>query len=208
VRVEALAAANHLTDTSVLRVGRVLTIPPAGSAPPAGAGTAGTRAAAPRPARRAPARNASPGAPAGDGAAAVAAAESSTGAPVAMLWPSRGIVTSRFGWRIHPIFGGREFHTGMDIATRYGSPVVAARAGVVRFVGWKTGYGRIVIVEHDGGMETSYSHLSAALVGPGEQVTQGQIIGRIGSTGWSTGPHLLFEVRRNGVPVDPAPYLN
>jgi len=118
-----------------------------------------------------------------------------------------GIVTSRFGWRIHPIFGGREFHTGMDIATRWGSPVIAARGGVVRFVGWKSGYGRIVIVDHGDGMETAYSHLSAAVVNPGQRVEQGQAIGRIGSTGWSTGPHLLFEVRRNGVAVDPARYL-
>lgn len=117
-------------------------------------------------------------------------------------------MTSRFGWRVHPIFGGREFHTGVDIGARYGSPVVAARTGVVQFVGWKTGYGRIIVVQHDGGLETAYSHLSAAVVSPGDHVAQGQVIGRIGSTGWSTGPHLLFEVRRNGVPVDPAPYLN
>jgi len=127
---------------------------------------------------------------------------------LALLWPSRGIVTSRFGWRVHPIFGGREFHTGVDIATRYGSPVVAARAGVVRFVGWKSGYGRIIVIAHGGGIETAYSHLSAALVNPGQRVAQGQMIGRIGSSGWSTGPHLFFEVRRNGVPMDPARYLN
>jgi murein DD-endopeptidase MepM/ murein hydrolase activator NlpD len=129
-------------------------------------------------------------------------------APLVLAWPSRGIVTSRFGWRTHPIFGGREFHTGLDIAAHSGTPVVAARAGVVRFVGWKTGYGRIVIVEHDDGLETAYSHLSSACVGPGDGVVQGQAIGRVGSTGWSTGPHLLFEVRRDGIPVDPSPYLN
>jgi murein DD-endopeptidase MepM/ murein hydrolase activator NlpD len=127
---------------------------------------------------------------------------------LALLWPSRGVVTSRFGWRIHPIFGRREFHTGVDIATRYGSPVIAARAGVVRFVGWKTGYGRLVVIDHGAGIETMYSHLSAALVSPGERVAQGQLIGRIGSSGWSTGPHLFFEIRRNGVPLDPARYLN
>jgi murein DD-endopeptidase MepM/ murein hydrolase activator NlpD len=126
---------------------------------------------------------------------------------LALVWPSRGVVTSRFGWRVHPIFRRPEFHTGLDIATRYGSPVVAARAGVVRFVGWKTGYGRIVILYNGGGIETLYSHLSAAMVGPGQRVAQGQIIGRVGSTGWSTGPHLFFEVRRNGVPLDPSRYL-
>ena len=197
VRVDALAAANHLSNANMLRVGRVLTIPSAGAITPSGILSAGA-VSRPRPVR----------------ARAAASSSRARGlslqapAPVAMLWPSRGTVTSRFGWRVHPIFGGREFHTGVDIAARTGTPVVAARTGVVRFVGWKTGYGRIIIVEHDGGIETSYSHLSAAVVNPGDRVTQGQAIGRVGSTGWSTGPHLLFEVRRNGVPVDPAPYLN
>lgn len=127
--------------------------------------------------------------------------------PVVLLRPSGGAVTSRFGWRTHPIFGSPEFHTGIDIATRYGSPVVAARAGVVVFVGWKSGNGRIVVLDHGGGLETMYSHLSASLVAPGQEVEEGDEIGRIGSTGWSTGPHLFFEVRRNGVPLDPARYL-
>jgi LysM repeat protein len=194
VSVDALAAANSLPETAVLRVGRVLTIPAAGTNVPASAGHAA--AIRSRPAH-APQPAAAPPAP-----------QTTAARVVTLLWPSRGIVTSRFGWRVHPIFGGREFHTGVDIGARLGTPVVAARAGVVHFVGWKTGYGRIIIVEHDGGLETSYSHLSAALVSPGDHVTQGQVIGRIGNTGWSTGPHLLFEVRRNGVPVDPASYLN
>ncbi|HEV2281694.1 MAG TPA: M23 family metallopeptidase [bacterium] len=128
--------------------------------------------------------------------------------PLVLLRPSGGVVTSRFGWRIHPLFGRPEFHTGLDIATQYGSPVTAARNGFVRFVGWESGYGRIIVLDHGAGMETRYSHLSAALVSPGQAVERGQVIGRIGSTGWSTGPHLFFEVRRNGVPVDPAGYLN
>jgi murein DD-endopeptidase MepM/ murein hydrolase activator NlpD len=127
---------------------------------------------------------------------------------LALLRPSSGAVTSRFGWRVHPIFGGREFHTGMDIATSYGSPVVASRAGVVRFVGWRSGYGRIIVLVHEGGVETAYSHLSAAVVNRGERVGRGQMIGRIGSSGWSTGPHLFFEVRRHGVPLDPERYLD
>ena len=134
-------------------------------------------------------------------------AEAAYAWPVVLLRPSGGAVTSRFGWRTHPIFGSPEFHTGIDIATRYGSPVVAARAGVVVFVGWKSGYGRIVVLDHGGGLETMYSHLSASLVAPGQEVEEGDEIGRIGSTGWSTGPHLFFEVRRNGVPLDPARYL-
>lgn len=198
VRVETLAAANHLSDANARRNRRVPTTPPAGMTAPSAALLAGAAASRPRPVP----------APAAAPSARAARSSASGSAPLALLWPSSGTVTSRFGWRVHPIFGGREFHTGMDIATRTGTPVVAARTGVVRFVGWKTGYGRIIVVEHDGGIETSYSHLSAAVVNPGDHVTQGQVIGRVGSTGWSTGPHLLFEVRRNGVPVDPAPYLN
>lgn len=198
VRVDALAAANGLSETAVLTLGRVLTIPAPRT--PAPVRVAASRVAAPRAAVP----------PSSSGASPVAAASTRSGVAsrLALLWPSGGIVTSRFGWRIHPIFGSREFHTGMDIATRYGSPVVAALGGVVRFVGWKSGYGRLVVIEHGGGIETSYSHLSAALVSPGQGVAPGQVIGRIGSSGWSTGPHLFFEVRRNGVPVDPARYLN
>ena len=201
VNVEALAAANRLSEGAILPLGRVLTIPRPGtfaaaravSAHPAPAHRSAT--ALPSPARR----------PAPDGVPE----RILTGARrLALLWPSGGVVTSRFGWRVHPIFGGREFHTGMDIATRYGSPVVAARGGVVRFVGWKSGYGRLIVVDHDGGIDTSYSHLSAALVSPGQHVAQGQVIGRIGNSGWSTGPHLFFEVRRNGVPLDPAHFLH
>lgn len=158
-----------------------------------------------------PRANVAGGVPAERGAAPSAAATPPAAAEalsLALLRPSGGVITSRFGWRMHPIFGTREFHTGVDIATRYGSPVVAARAGVVLFVGWKSGYGRIVVLDHGGGFQTTYSHLSAALVNPGEEVEPGQAIGRIGSSGWSTGPHLFFEVRRNGVPVDPARYLN
>lgn len=130
------------------------------------------------------------------------------GARLRLGWPTRGIVTSPFGWRIHPIFGTREFHTGIDIAGPSGAPVAAAYPGTVRFVGWKSGYGQLVIVYHGNGLETAYSHLSAASVQPGARVEQGQEIGRIGSTGWSTGPHLLFEIFENGIPRDPAGYLN
>lgn len=201
VSVAALAAANGVSERSILRLGRVLRIPARGTVPALTA----ARAAGP---------GAHAGAPEGAGvtAAAPAAVTRTSPAPaarrLALRWPSAGIITSRFGWRISPIFGRREFHTGMDIATRYGSPVVAARSGIVRFVGWMSGYGRLVVLDHGGGIETSYSHLSAALVNPGERVAAGQVIGRIGNTGWSTGPHLFFEVRRNGVPVDPARYLN
>lgn len=202
IRVHALAAANGLSETSLLTIGRVLTIPAPGTPAPVRAAT--PRAAAPR----AVAPHAAAAPPSAPSPATGAPTPSGVAGRLALLWPSGGIVTSRFGWRIHPIFGSREFHTGMDIATRYGSPVVAALGGVVRFVGWKSGYGRLVVIEHDGGIQTSYSHLSAAVVSPGQGVAPGQVIGRIGSSGWSTGPHLFFEVRRNGVPIDPAHYLN
>lgn len=125
-----------------------------------------------------------------------------------LLWPTRGPITSPFGWRIHPIFGTREFHTGMDIGAQMGAPVVSAYPGVVRFAGWKDGYGRLVIIYHGSGLETAYSHLSVASVSPGQRVEQGQEIGQVGSTGWSTGPHLLFEVYQNGQPRNPVGYLN
>lgn len=125
-----------------------------------------------------------------------------------LQWPARGPITSPFGWRIHPIFGAREFHTGIDIAAQIGTPVVSAYPGIVRFVGWQGGYGRLIIIDHGNGLKTAYSHLSAVAVSPGDRVEQGQQIGRIGSTGWSTGPHLLFEVYENGSPRDPAGYLN
>lgn len=137
-----------------------------------------------------------------------AAGTRDSGRRLRLMWPSRGAVTSPFGWRIHPLFGTREFHTGLDIAGQSGAPVVAAYPGVVRFVGWKSGYGRLVVLDHGGGLETAYSHLSASTVRPGTRVLQGQEIGRVGSTGWSTGPHLLFEVFENGIPQDPTGYLN
>lgn len=124
-----------------------------------------------------------------------------------LIWPSQGMLSSPFGWRVHPIFGTREFHTGVDIAAQSGTPVVAAYSGIVRFVGWQEGYGQRVIVDHGGGLATAYSHLSMAAVQPQLRVTQGQEIGRVGSTGWSTGPHLLFEVYQNGVPQNPTGYL-
>ena len=121
----------------------------------------------------------------------------------ALLRPVAGPVTSGYGWRIHPIFGTREFHTGIDIGAPYGTPVEAAYDGTVIFNGWMRGYGLLVILDHGGGLTTTYSHLSASLVHVGDHIARGGVVGRIGSTGWSTGPHLLFEVREDGAPVDP-----
>jgi murein DD-endopeptidase MepM/ murein hydrolase activator NlpD len=121
----------------------------------------------------------------------------------ALLWPVPGRVSSGYGWRIHPIFGIREFHTGIDIAAPYATPIQAVLDGTVLFSGWMRGYGMLVILDHGGGLTTTYSHLSASLVHVGDRVARGATIARIGSTGWSTGPHLFFEVREEGRPVDP-----
>lgn len=191
VSVAALMAANDLSEDAILHPGRVLRVPPPGT---------------PAPARRMAVRMTALMRQATGDMPAPAGTQIGAEWPQ-MLWPSSGAVSSRFGWRIHPIFGTREFHTGVDIAARWGSPVMAARSGIVRFAGWMLGYGRLIVVDHGSGLQTTYAHLSSALVGPGQHVDQGQVIGRIGSTGWSTGPHLFFEIRRNGAPEDPTRYL-
>ena len=118
-----------------------------------------------------------------------------------MSWPVSGPVTSPFGWR-----WGR-MHEGIDIATGYGTPIGAAAGGTVIYCGWMGGYGNLVVIDHGGGLATAYGHQSAIAVGCGQYVGRGQTIGYVGSTGHSTGPHLHFEVRINGSPVDPLGYL-
>jgi murein DD-endopeptidase MepM/ murein hydrolase activator NlpD len=119
------------------------------------------------------------------------------------LWPSRGRVSSPFGMRTHPIFRIRRMHSGVDIAAPRGAPVQAAWDGTVLYTGWFGGYGKIVILDHGEGLSTLYAHLSAILTSPGRLVRRGQVIGRVGSTGYSTGPHVHFEIRVNGTPVNP-----
>lgn len=122
-------------------------------------------------------------------------------------WPVAGTVTSGYGWRTHPIFGDRRFHSGIDIAAPYGASVYASEAGTVVFVGTMSGYGNVIVVDHNNGLATTYNHLSAFSVASGETVGRGTPIGAVGCSGYCTGPHLHFEVRVNGSPVDPMPYL-
>jgi len=112
-------------------------------------------------------------------------------------------ISSRYGWRTHPIFGGRRLHTGIDFAAPYGTPVRSAAGGRVIFTGWRGGYGNAVVVDHGGSLATLYAHLSRISVRTGGRLAPSQSIGNVGSTGFSTGPHLHFEVRVNGTPVDP-----
>ncbi|HZV78454.1 MAG TPA: peptidoglycan DD-metalloendopeptidase family protein [Candidatus Binatus sp.] len=119
------------------------------------------------------------------------------------IWPAQGPVVSGFGMRWHPILGGYRMHTGIDIGAPYGAPIVASDDGVVLFVGWYGGYGNTVIVDHGGGYSTLYAHCSSILVSQGQQVQRGQAIARVGATGYATGPHLHFEIRVNGVPINP-----
>ncbi|MCB9994682.1 MAG: M23 family metallopeptidase [Hyphomicrobiaceae bacterium] len=114
-------------------------------------------------------------------------------------------IASRFGWRIHPISGRRQLHAGVDLASPYGTPIYASGDGVIERAEWVSGYGRYIKIKHVNGYETAYGHMSAYADGmaPGVRVRQGQVIGYVGSTGYSTGPHLHFEIRINGNPVDP-----
>jgi hypothetical protein len=120
-----------------------------------------------------------------------------------MSWPVAARITSGFGPRIHPILRFARMHRGIDFGARWGSPIVAAADGQVTAAGWAGGYGRQVRIAHSGGTATSYSHMSSMAVAPGTHVRQGQLIGYVGSSGMSTGPHLHYEVHRGGRAVNP-----
>lgn len=124
------------------------------------------------------------------------------GAPRAIGAPF-GRVSSRFGWRADPMGLGLRLHAGIDIPGKQGSLVSATAPGAVAFAGWAGGYGNMVVIDHGGGVRTRYGHLVRALVTAGERVNGGDVIGLLGSTGHSTGPHLHYELRVNGAPVDP-----
>jgi murein DD-endopeptidase MepM/ murein hydrolase activator NlpD len=124
-----------------------------------------------------------------------------------MGYPCNGPITSPFGDRMHPILGYVRFHSGLDFGADYGSPIFAAKAGTVILAGWYGGYGQAVLIDHGGGVTSLYGHTSELYVSEGDPVQRGQAIATIGSSGLSTGPHLHFEVRVSGEPVNPISYF-
>ncbi len=133
---------------------------------------------------------------------------SNTVSPSGYLRPSTGPITSNYGWRVHPIRGTRSMHTGVDFGGKTGDTIIASRAGEVAFSGWYNNiYGNVVILNHGGGYQTFYAHMSGVSVSKGQAVDQGQRVGFMGSTGLSTGSHLHFEVRKDGESLDPLNFL-
>ena len=126
------------------------------------------------------------------------------------LWPTPSCtyITSHFApQRVNPVTGKLRPHTGTDIGAQYGANIIAAAGGTVRFAGWNGGYGNCAIIDHGGGVSTLYAHMSSLLVSAGQYVSGGDLVGRVGSTGNSTGPHLHFEVLINGTAVNPMQYF-
>jgi murein DD-endopeptidase MepM/ murein hydrolase activator NlpD len=124
------------------------------------------------------------------------------------IYPVRGRLSSPYGWRNDPISGARRFHAALDMAANTGTPVKASMDGRVATVGLNSVYGKYIILSHGGGFQTLYAHLNSVAVAQGAYVNQGSKIGEVGSTGYSTGPHLHFAVYRNGKPVNPLEYLH
>lgn len=122
-------------------------------------------------------------------------------------WPATGRISSPFGRRLHPVTRRYRHHTGIDIAVPSGTPVKASDGGVVLQSGWLGGYGKTVIIDHGGGISTLYAHNSSVFVSEGQTVAKGQVIAHAGTTGVSTGPHVHFEIREKGTPVDPMKHL-
>lgn len=177
----AVAAANPQINPDRLRVGQRLAIPP--SEAPRGQITPSARR---KPAMTLP-------------AAAIAAGDE---LPV-LMWPLKGRISSGYGMRRHPILRSRLFHQGIDIAAPQGELIVAALGGEVTFSGWKPRYGKVIFIDHEDGVSTIYAHNSENLVEAGDHVLAGSPIARVGKTGLATGPHLYFEVRRDGRHLNP-----
>lgn len=143
-------------------------------------------------------------------AAIAALASSGNGASLGsmhFIWPVSGPITSPFGWRLDPVTHQYALHTGIDIGADFGTPIRAAAGGTVILAGWVTGYGNTTIIDLGDGITTLYAHQERIAVSVGERISQGQVIGYVGATGWATGPHLHFEIRVNGKPINPLPYL-
>ena len=130
--------------------------------------------------------------------------QNSVNAAIPSIWPSDGEISSPYGLR----WEGTDFHPGIDIANDFGTPIMAAADGVVTYAGWNSGgYGNMVDIDHGNGMMTRYGHAEAVVVSEGQTVRKGQLVAYMGSTGFSTGPHLHYEVQVNGQAINPAPYL-
>lgn len=130
------------------------------------------------------------------------------GAMPSLMPVSARALTSGFGLRQHPILGTLRAHSGIDLAASFGSPIVATSDGVVNTASWAGGYGLLVALDHGSGLQTRYGHMSRLAVVPGQSVRKGDVIGYVGSTGMSTGPHLHYEIRVNGQAVNPAGHLH
>lgn len=125
------------------------------------------------------------------------------------IWPlaASGRISSEFGWRYHPVLKRQEYHDGLDIAVNYNTPVISAAAGKVIFAGWSGGYGRLIKIKHNDQYTTYYAHLNKISVSIGQKIKKGQLIAYSGNSGRSTGPHLHYEVRKNGIPENPRKYV-
>lgn len=124
-------------------------------------------------------------------------------------WPvNSGYISSRFGWRSHPVYGGMSFHTGIDIITSYGAPIYATAAGVVSFSGYESGYGYVVKINHQNKWKTIYAHCSRLTVPKGKKVKKGQLIAYVGCSGTATGSHIHYEIKKESKLINPTAYLN
>jgi len=124
------------------------------------------------------------------------------------IWPVFGNILSDFGWRIHPVTGTARLHKGVDIPSWTGAPIKSAADGLIVYAGWSSGFGNVVVIDHNFGFRTIYAHASRLLVERGDLVRKGQVIAQVGTTGLSTGPHVHYEVRRWKQPVQPRRYLD
>ena len=138
---------------------------------------------------------------------AVATAQPRQPSSLGYQWPVVGKVTSPYGYRVHPVYGTRKLHSGLDVGAARGTPISATSGGVVIFAGRRGGYGNTVMVDHGGGLTSLYAHMSDFGVREGASVNRGDVVGYVGATGTATGNHLHFEIRFGGTPTNPAPYL-